>query len=161
MKALRFKQEHVAPILTRVKTETRRPQDPQLAAGDLVLGWVSKPGSYRSCTFCWGTTEDPVNKDLICRWCKGSARVPELPFASLQIHSVYPQKVGDFTDANAIAEGYSSVDDIWELLSESCGELDLGMVMHAVRFELEENHVPRNATEAAEAFERWRVSARS
>ena len=161
MKAIQFKPGHVGLILTKRKTETRRTVRQDYDVDEVVEAWVDKPGSMLPCWFCGDERSDPEFEDRICRFCQGMGEVPALPFATLRVVSIYDQEVGEFSDADAEAEGYSSCDELWSILDSLYGELPLGLVMYVVRFTLEESLVPATAQESAAAFERRRVQRRS
>lgn len=161
MKAIKFKKDHIGMILTKRKTETRRMVRPDLDVDEVVEAWVDEPGSELPCRFCGDERSDPEFEDQTCRFCRGTGMVPALPFATLRVVSIYDQAVGEFSDADAEAEGYSASDELWDVLDSIYGEVPLGLVMYVVRFTLEVSLVPATAQEAAAAFERRRVQSRS
>jgi hypothetical protein len=81
---------------------------------------------------------DPIQEDIACRWCGGTGRLEERPFAKLLITEVFTQKVCDLTDEDAQAEGYNKAEELWDALIKIYGQLELQREMVVVRFELEE-----------------------
>ena len=65
-----------------------------------------------------------------------AATIAGREFAQLRVLSVQPQQVSDFTDDDARAEGYESVDQLWDGLLDAYGELNLSGTMLVVRFEV-------------------------
>ena len=154
MQAIMFKHDHVKLIVSCIKIETRRNWDSfPVDAGDVVDAVVPE----RDCTFCWGTAEDPVRKGYVCGWCAGKPKLPAVVFARLKIVGVRQQCVSEFTDDDAKREGYDRAEQLWDLLVETLGELDLSMSMVVVRFELLEDLSAKNAEQAKRMYQRARA----
>lgn len=142
MNVIRFRRDHVGPILQGVKTETRRFwESDRFQAGDVVEAWYDEPGTDRECTFCWGSLRDTVAEvegrvPGVCPDCKGTGRVACRPFATLRITKVYRQKVFAFDAAAARAEGYFEVFDLWDALLRCYGEIDFDREAVVLRFEV-------------------------
>jgi len=140
VKAIKFKSDHRHPIIAGAKVETRRLSDPGVSVGDVVEAFDGEPYALIDCCFCWGSAIDPVHQHRACRWCKGTTKVPNVPFATLKVVDTFEQRVGELTDDDARAEGYARAEQLWDALLAIYDELDLGMTMFVVRFELLEAH---------------------
>jgi len=119
-------------ILQGRKTETRRFWDvPKVAAG-MIEEAVTIKGQ---CPVCHG---EQVLLDECCYECKGVGELEAEKIADIEILDVRAQKVCDFTDEDAKAEGMSTHDELWRGLMDIYGELPLQRECFAVRFRLVE-----------------------
>ncbi len=148
-----FAPHHVKQIVAGQKTETRRRWDTSpVAVGEVIDAWLPSD----DCRFCHGSSEDPQRQNYACAWCLGSTKVPAIMFARLRLVDVRDQRVGDFNDDDARAEGYNNVFQIWDGLVACYGELDLDLMMVVVRFELAEDLSAKSAEEIKQVYKQAR-----
>lgn len=105
---LLFKREHIEPILSGQKSQTRRLWKKQRVKVGSIQKCYSGGLPFSRCKTCggWGypAVKEPTTYRELCVMCKGTGRLQ--PFARVKILRVWKQALADMTAGDVIAEGY-------------------------------------------------------